>query len=274
MCFSGSPALAPAVGQNEHFTYSRDALLALRCLGGPIPSDLPDELTRKPTDSSARQRKRGRRGGVRQRLRRRGNRPPLPSIILSNVRSLPSKMDELRLMTRYCHEYRESNVMVLTETWLRPDIPDNLLHLEGFSCVRADRSATSGKLRGGGICVYIRKDWCNQVTIRETLCCPDVELLCLSVRPFYLPREFSNIILCAAYVPPGGNAAKAATSLAECVHKQMQRTPEAPVFITGDFNLCRLEQALHGFEQYVKCGTRKDKVLDKCYGNVKSAYRA
>jgi len=30
----------------------------------------------------------------------------LPSIILSNVRSLRNKMDELRLNRRYCHEYR------------------------------------------------------------------------------------------------------------------------------------------------------------------------
>jgi len=31
---------------------------------------------------------------------------------------------------------------------------------------------------------------------------------------------------------------------------------------------------LPGFEQYIKCGTRKDRTLDKCYGNVKKAYEA
>lgn len=47
--------------------------------------------------SAGRKRKRGRRGGVRQRLRRRGfRRLPLPSIILGNVQSLRNKIDELQ----------------------------------------------------------------------------------------------------------------------------------------------------------------------------------
>lgn len=44
---------------------------------------------------------------------------------------------------------------------------------------------------------------------------PDLELLCISMRPFYLPREFGSIILCATYIP---------------------RTARAHVFILGDFN--------------------------------------
>ena len=131
-----------------------------------------------------------------------------------------------------------------------------------------------GKKRGGGICIFVKDSWCSQITIRETECDPDIELLCLSLRPFYLPREFGNVIICAAYVPPSGNAATAASRLADCVHNQLQRTPGAPVFILGDFNHCRLEQSLPGFHQYVKCGTRHSKVLDKCYGNIKEAYKA
>ncbi len=41
-----------------------------------------------------------------------------------------------------------------------------------------------------------------------------------------------------------------------------------------DFNHCKLEFLLPGFEQYVKCPTRDNKILDKCYGNVKRAYVA
>jgi len=129
-------------------------------------------------------------------------------------------MDELRLNRRYCHEYRNSQLMVFTESWLRQDIPDSMLELEGFSCVQAHREATSGKARGGGICVYVNNNWCKQYTIRETYCDPDLELLCLSMRPFYLPREFGNIIICVAYVPPSGNAARAASRLADCVYTQ------------------------------------------------------
>ena len=265
---------SPSMDNGVHRVYSRDTLLALRHLGDTPPDHLPEEVREKPPDHGHIKRRRGRRGGVRQRLRRRGNKPPLPSMILSNVRSLYSKMDELRLNARYGYEYRESCVMVLTESWLHKDIPDSLIDLQGFSCVRKDRDSSSGKIRGGGICVYIKDNWCKQFTIMETVCDPDLELLCVSLRPFYLPREFGNIIICAAYVPPSGNAAKAANRLMDCAHAQLQRTPGAPLFILGDFNHCRLEPVSSGFYQYVKCSTRNNKILDKCFGNIRGAYTA
>lgn len=140
-----------------------------------------------------------------------------------------------------------------------------------FSCVRADREASSGKTKGGGICIYVRDSWCSQLTIRETICDPDLEMICISMRPFYLPREFGNIILCATYVPPSGNAAD---GIAKSVHILLQRTPGAPVFVLGDLNHCRLEPALPGFYQFVKRGTWNDRVLDKCYSNIKDAFKA
>lgn len=129
------------------------------------------------------------------------------------------------------------------------DVLDALLESEGFSCVRADRTVSSGIYRGRGICVYVSKNWCHQYTIRETICTPDLELLRISVRPFNLPREFGNIILCATYIPPSGNAITAAKCVAECVHCQLQRTPRAPASILGDFNQCKLDLALPGFFQ-------------------------
>ena len=183
-------------------------------------------------------------------------------------------MDELRLLTRYNHAYREANVMVFTETWLREDIPDSMLELDGFTSSRADREATSGKSKGGGLAVYVSSRWCSQYTVRDKHCDRDVELLCLSLRPFYLPREFGNIVICAVYIPPSANAARAASRIADCVHNQMKQTPGAPVLVLGDVNHCRLEISLPGFHQYVKCGTRKSNVLDKCYCNINNAYRA
>ena len=106
------------------------------------------------------------------------------------------------------------------------------------------------------------------------MCSPDLELLCLSLRPFYLPRDYGNIFICAVYIPPSGNASKAASRIADCVHQQLKNKPDAPLFTLGDVNHCRLEQALPGFQQYVRKSTRKDKILDKCYGNINHAYEA
>lgn len=81
--------------------------------------------------------------------------------------------------------------MVFTETWLHPDIVSSLVWA-GFS----------GK--GGGVSIFVY--WCSRSTVRAMVCNPDIELLCLSLKRFHLCREFGNIILCAAYVPPSVNA--------------------------------------------------------------------
>ena len=92
--------------------------------------------------------------------------------------------------------------MTITETWLNKDIPYTLLEIGGFSLIRADRGEHSGKGKGGDICVYVNDQWCRQHTTKYIICNPDVELLCLSLRPFYLPREFGNVLICSVYVPP------------------------------------------------------------------------
>ena len=71
--------------------YSREELLALRPEPKtttarhdytPVLNNIPAELIRK------RRRKRGKKGGKENRLRRRSTRPPLPSIVLANVRAI------------------------------------------------------------------------------------------------------------------------------------------------------------------------------------------
>lgn len=202
-----------------HWAYTREALLTPRQKGDTPPTNLPAAVTGKAAGRSSR-RKRGQRGGVRQRLRRRGNKPPLPSIILSNVRSLRSKSDELRFNSRFCHEYRESSIMVFTESCLRQDIPDASMELEGFTMVCADRESSSGESRCGGICVYVSNQWCNQYTVRDTHCDSDLELLCLSLRPFCRLRPHT--------------------------------TPTYSHSMLDHCNHCSLELVLPGFYQYVK----------------------
>ncbi len=75
-------------------------------------------------------------------------------------------------------------------------------------------------------------------------------------------------------MPPSGNAGRVAAQVVDCVYRQLQRTQDAPVLILGDFNHCKLEMWLPGFEQYIKCDTRNGKTLDKCYGNIQNAYTA
>lgn len=81
----------------------------------------------KPTwhDKKYKVRKRGRRGGVRQRLKRLSlRRIPLPSMLLCNAQSLRNKMDEIQARVSHLEKFREACVMAFTETWLTPEDTD------------------------------------------------------------------------------------------------------------------------------------------------------
>ncbi len=150
-------------------------------------------------------RKRGKRAGVLVRLRRRAFRPPLPTILLANVQSLDNKLCELRARISYQRETRDCCVICLTETWMSAMVPDSAVELTGFSVHCSDRTKElTGKSRGGGVCFYINNSWCNERNIHsiKSFCSPDLEFHTLLCRPFWLPREFTAIIITAVYIPP------------------------------------------------------------------------
>ena len=77
-----------------------------------------------PTDIC--KRKRGKQGGVKQRLRKLGCKPYPPSLILGNVRSLQDKMIKIKLCAnvKYANEFRSTSLMCFTETWLSENVAD------------------------------------------------------------------------------------------------------------------------------------------------------
>ena len=84
---------------------------------------------------------------------------------------------------------------------------DNI-ELAGFSMHRQNRETTSGKMRGGGVCLFVNNIWCVMSNVKEVsrYCSPEVEDLMISLRPHYLPREFSSILSVAVYLPPQTDA--------------------------------------------------------------------
>lgn len=133
--------------------------------------------------------KRGRRAGALMRLRRRKHRCPLPSIILSNVRLLANKTDELSLLIRSRRDVADCSVMCVTETWLHEGVPNSAILPAGFSLFRADRTADSLKQKGGGVSFHVNERWCTNTTTIHRSCSPELEALTIQCRPFYLPRE-------------------------------------------------------------------------------------
>ena len=142
--------------------YSRSELLQLnfvRPAGVPDTTlQIPGLIRRYPNNihgetGEKRKRKRGRRGGVRLRLRKMPlNRLPLPSMILGNAQSLRNKMDELQGNARFL---KDCCVMAFTETWLTERDQDSDLMISGFGAPqRLDRdSEVTKKTQGGGVCL-------------------------------------------------------------------------------------------------------------------------
>ncbi|KAJ8010039.1 hypothetical protein DPEC_G00070840 [Dallia pectoralis] len=219
------------------FVYNRDQLIQLRDSASPAPRDIPAEI---------RKRRRGSRAGLKVKLRKRRFKPTLPSIVMGNVRSLENKMDELTALVRTQSGYRESSFMCFSETWLQDVTPDSAMALDGFRLVRADRGKQSGKKRGGGLAVFVNSRWCDpgHVTEKTKVCLPDIEVLAVGMHPYYMPREFSHVILLAVYIPPSADGGSACDVIHSITASLQTQHPDALFLISGDFNHVPLKRTL------------------------------
>ncbi len=208
-----------------------------------------------------------RRVGIRNRLRERAHSPPLPSILLANVQSLENKMDDLRARISFQRDIRDCNILCLTETWLMPSVPDMAVRpSDNFSVLRMDRTAKAGTTKGGGVCFMINKKWCDprNISILSRSCSPHLEHLSIICRPFYLPREFSSIVVTAIYIPAQADTSLALSKLHDVVSGYINKHPDAASIIAGDFNKDNLKKVMPNFHQHVSCPTRGPNTLDHC----------
>lgn len=256
--------------------YSREALLSIKAAHYENNSELfiqpyLDTYYIRPART---RRRRGKRGGLHARLKARATRPPLPSLLLTNVRSLENKMDELRTRTTTQREIRECCALIFTETWTTDNTPDSAIQLQTHSVHRGDRTSASGKNKGGGVCVYTNDRWCLDTQVMEKHCSVDIEVLMVKCRPFYLQREFSAVFLLAVYISPRANRTAALGLLHDTISKHETAHPDAVFVVAGDFNHCNLRTVLPKYHQYVSFPTRDNNILDHVYSNVKGAYKA
>ncbi len=155
------------------------------------------------------------------------------------------------------------------------NIPDSAIQLYGLTCWRADRdSSLSGKTRGGGLCVFINKEWFNNAAVLSKHCSSLVEFMVVKCRPFYLPLEFTVIVIFAVYIPSCANAKDALCELYSAIREQQTFNPDGFFIIAGDFNHANLKRVFPKFYQHVNFATRGNNTLYFVYTAVKSAYKA
>lgn len=153
--------------------------------------------------------------------------PKTFSFCTINCRSIlshSSKMDHLAVLASH-HEF---TVIALTETWLNPNVDNDVLSLDGYSIIRNDRSSN-----GGGVALYIRE---NLVYNRlDELDCNITEAIWVKVH-----LNNAHVIFGVVYCPQTiSEVAPVSDDLMEYLNLCMDTTSElraSSSIITGDFN--------------------------------------
>ena len=105
--------------------YYSSAILKSFKTSTSLPSSMFNSIPRE-----LRARRRGKRGGLRRKTRKRPFKPFLPTIVTGNARSLNNKMDELTANVRFMYEYREASLICFSETWFKDS---SSVDVDGFS---------------------------------------------------------------------------------------------------------------------------------------------
>ena len=163
--------------------------------------------------------------------------------------------------------------LAIVETWLKPEITEAEIHINGYEVFRCDREKTIH----GGVLLYVHQKIIidSSSYFNDDICCG---VFCFSKR--------SKFVLACVYRPPTADFSSFSKLLEHLNNFILQYNPlnKYHVFVFGDFNLpkfcwksfnqgtfsCQTPpyKALvdfmnhHYLSQYVEENTRKDNILD------------
>ncbi len=207
-------------------------------LGSPWITYTPDWWWQQQRETKQKQ---GCQAGLLVKLKKQPTRPPLPRIFLTSSGSITHKMSELDLQVAANSLVQNCCGMIITENSLHPQILNAAVQLTGHTTHRFVRNRDSGKSRRGGLCIPVNNDYSNS-WITDSYRSPDLEVMSLTCRPFYLPRELTVVIIMAVYIPPDANVSSALFYPSSTINKQECAHPDSVFIIAGVFNqaICEL----------------------------------
>lgn len=114
----------------------------------------------------------------------------------------------------------------------------------------------------GRLAIFVNNRWCKpaQIKIKERICCPNIEPCAVGLRPYYLHREFTHVILVTVYSPPSGNLTAACDTMHSAIAQLQTQHPSGFISILGDFNHVLLDTTLPTFTQYVVYPTKGERI--------------
>lgn len=95
-------------------------------------------------------------------------------------------------------------------------------------------SMVTGKSLGGGVCHYEQHcDHQGHIMHRQ-----NIELVSVSLRPFYLPGEILQIFVTVAYIHPKADVDTVTRTMAKTLNWLQGISPDAPNVVMGNLNSC------------------------------------
>ena len=186
-----------------------------------------------------------------------------PSLIVTNVRSLPNKLDEVSsLLVRHAPD-----IAMFCESWLDDTIPDSVVSLPDYQVLRKDRNRF-----GGGIISYVR-DYLSPTILTSN----EVPSLA-SCQSEFLPILLPNLLLIGIYHPFWNSSSlhhEAISCLADILDYSLTCCLDpcnARILICGDFNDLRLYydeiSRVTDSKSLVEFPTRDGNTLDQIFTNM------
>ena len=193
-----------------------------------------------------------------------------------NIRSLPKKMDQLRVIL----EGSNIDIFTLSETWLHAKIDSQLLQVKGYNLFRQDRLVhNTNKTRGGGLAIYVRNYLDVSVQKEESSSTRDLEAQWVRI----IRRDAKNVLLANIYRPPAGKLNQAIKTLDNNLNSLQKVNEETAIL--GDFNVdyknqkspnykaIKFFERSHAFDQNINTTTRNTKtsssLLDVAFTSMK-----
>ena len=176
----------------------------------------------------------------------------IPRCLVLNARSLvkPDALPALYADLK-CNDI---DICCISETWLKPIIPDHLVCPAGFSIIRKDRT----NCRGGGVATICRNDWKMQIMPNS-----DNLFECLWTK---IDTQNSNVYVGTIYHPPDHdyNENDLIEYLIDTCEQILSVKPNSRIIIAGDINKLNIRNLLNQLSliQLVKVPTRGQNILD------------
>ena len=192
------------------------------------------------------------------------NRHFVPSILLSNVMSLVPKVDELALVVGN----HNPDIICITETWLKKQIPDDVVQINNYTLLRRDRK----EREHGGVCLYIKNSY--SISVLDVPNEHECEVLWAIIYSRRLPRGYAKLVIGVLYHPPSANKSLMLEHLQSSLEIIESKYPNCGILLTGDFNKLPTQQLTRHFhlKQIVDFPTRGSSKLELILTNLADFY--